>query len=409
MGEKISLGSFTHEFNWLEANVTSYPVSSGILYHEQYFEMGSICELNLKPRRSVAKVFIKLSIIIFINLIQFNNFKIFCDETATNQLDTIDLISEIESCVYEIHIKSHSICKIPYFSKKPNSFNINCNPVAEPDVFDKYSQKKNELEKKVVEKPVKMDFTMSSLVDDLAKSFLNLEGTISDIDDSDLKDLNEDFDEDKNEANLLSKLKEIKTETKDKFDKLIVKDEVIDTLSRKLTNLIDELSTSNDLLNNKKPDSQIEEDIVSGNDLTDNKLSEKNAINELLEDIDQYDDKLSNLEKTLSEQLAKKQELVDKFKTNKFKVKIVRFDPTNPHTLREIGDSDSNDINELMSKLFEDEIQSKKLKRLKENYEFVLDADNVSEESSDSKDKEKWLQNETHDENEENPEKLIIF
>ena len=72
-------------------------------------------------------------------------------------------------------------------------------------------------------------------------------------------------------------------------------------------------------------------------------------------------------------------------------------------------DSDSNDINELMSKLFEDEIQSKKLKRLKENYEFVLDADNVSEESSDSKDKDKWLQNETHDENEENPEKLIIF
>ena len=124
-----------------------------------------------------------------------------------------------------------------------------------------------------MEKPVKMDFTMSSLVDDLAKSFLNLEGTISDIDDSDLKDLNEDFDEDKNEANLLSKLKEIKTETKDRFDKLIVKDEVIDTLSRKLTNLIDELSTSNDLLNNKKPDSQIEEDIVSGNDLTDNKLA----------------------------------------------------------------------------------------------------------------------------------------
>ena len=60
----------------------------------------------------------------------------------------------------------------------------------------------------------------------------------------------------------------------------------------------------------------------------------------------------------------------------------------------------------LMSKLFEDEIQSKKLKRLKENYEFVLDADNVSEESSN---KDKWLQNETHDENEENPEKLIIF
>jgi hypothetical protein len=56
MGEKINLGNFSHDFNWLEANTTSYPISSGILYHEQYFEMGNICELNQRPRKSIAKV-----------------------------------------------------------------------------------------------------------------------------------------------------------------------------------------------------------------------------------------------------------------------------------------------------------------------------------------------------------------
>lgn len=57
MGEKISLGNFTHDFNWLKANQTkSFPISSGILYHEQFYESGSICELTNKPRRAMVKV-----------------------------------------------------------------------------------------------------------------------------------------------------------------------------------------------------------------------------------------------------------------------------------------------------------------------------------------------------------------
>lgn len=57
MGEKISLGNFSHDYDWLKANSTNYPISSGVLYHEQFYETGSLCELNKKPRRSIVKVF----------------------------------------------------------------------------------------------------------------------------------------------------------------------------------------------------------------------------------------------------------------------------------------------------------------------------------------------------------------
>lgn len=57
MGEKIILGNFSKDFNWLEANLTNaYPISSGKLYHEQYYDLGSICEISNKPRRATVKV-----------------------------------------------------------------------------------------------------------------------------------------------------------------------------------------------------------------------------------------------------------------------------------------------------------------------------------------------------------------
>lgn len=64
MGEKISLGSYFSDYNW--ANVTnenaSYPKNSlDVLFHEQYYENGSLCELNGKPRRTVLKASIDFS------------------------------------------------------------------------------------------------------------------------------------------------------------------------------------------------------------------------------------------------------------------------------------------------------------------------------------------------------------
>ena len=68
--------------------------------------------------------------------------KIFCDETVKNQ---IDLISEVETCIYEINIISSLVCGIPNFSKKSNDFGIKCNPVIDGDEYEKYAKKKQEL------------------------------------------------------------------------------------------------------------------------------------------------------------------------------------------------------------------------------------------------------------------------
>ena len=55
-GEIINLGNYTNDFNWLKAEENNLPISSGVLYHEQNFDMGTICEISQKPRKGVAKV-----------------------------------------------------------------------------------------------------------------------------------------------------------------------------------------------------------------------------------------------------------------------------------------------------------------------------------------------------------------
>jgi len=64
MGEKISLGSYTSDYNW--TNVTnengSYPKTGlDVLFHEQYYENGSLCELIGKERKTILKVNNKFS------------------------------------------------------------------------------------------------------------------------------------------------------------------------------------------------------------------------------------------------------------------------------------------------------------------------------------------------------------
>lgn len=67
-GEIISLGNFTSDYNWLKANESNFPISSGILFHEQYYELGTICELTGNPRRVIAKVIKQLLIQCFFSL-----------------------------------------------------------------------------------------------------------------------------------------------------------------------------------------------------------------------------------------------------------------------------------------------------------------------------------------------------
>jgi hypothetical protein len=77
--------------------------------------MGSICEVNKRPRRVVAKLF--------------------CDEESTNE---IALISEVETCVYEMHVASRTLCNVPGFSKEANRFDLVCRPVVDSHTFETY-------------------------------------------------------------------------------------------------------------------------------------------------------------------------------------------------------------------------------------------------------------------------------
>lgn len=124
LGPIIKLGNFSGDFDWLSANDTHFPISAsgGTLFHQQYYEMGSICELNQKPRKVLAKIF--------------------CDEQATNE---IDMISEVETCVYEMHINSRSMCTVPKFSKEQSKFDIICRPVVDEETFTRHLKKKEEL------------------------------------------------------------------------------------------------------------------------------------------------------------------------------------------------------------------------------------------------------------------------
>jgi hypothetical protein len=63
MGEKIYLGNYSSEINWQNMNTTNeqlnFSTQNGVLFHEQYYDMGSICELNNKPRKTIVKVIYK--------------------------------------------------------------------------------------------------------------------------------------------------------------------------------------------------------------------------------------------------------------------------------------------------------------------------------------------------------------
>ncbi len=65
----------------------------------------------------------------------------FCDEEITNE---IILVSEVETCVYEIQLGSRTMCNVPGFSKEASRYDLVCKPVVDSDVFNKYLEKKTE-------------------------------------------------------------------------------------------------------------------------------------------------------------------------------------------------------------------------------------------------------------------------
>jgi ferritin len=104
--------------------------------------------------------------------------KIFCDEQSETE---IDLISEVESCIYEIHINSHSLCSIPYFSKKQNKFDIKCHPVVDHTTYADYLKKKESL--KGVERRAIRKETLNDVKEEASVTLSSTEPSI-------VKDLN---------------------------------------------------------------------------------------------------------------------------------------------------------------------------------------------------------------------------
>ena len=298
--------------------------------------------------------------------------KIFCDESSTtNNGNSIDLISEIETCVYEIHINSRSICKIPYFNRKQNSFNINCNPVVEPKEYAKYL---SDLEQQISSTPTPTTTTTTTT----STSDLQEEKTVE---------------MDKNDATslLLNKLSEMSDDNQGDIMNYNI-------LTKKIINLVDELSSNTGEIDNNNL-LKVKTTKIASKEEIDNLL--KNLEGDL-ETTENTNTLLSNLEEKISEELSKQ----DDFKANKFKIKIIKFDPNKPLDIKTFNTNDySNDLNSIISSLLEveedeeDQSQTKKYKQLKDNYNYVYGSSSSSSSSSDT----------TDDVNERDENKIILF
>ena len=68
--------------------------------------------------------------------------KMFCDENAFGT--EIALITEIETCVYEIHVNNRLLCNIPRFGKDINKFLVECHPVVDSPTYEAYQLKREQ-------------------------------------------------------------------------------------------------------------------------------------------------------------------------------------------------------------------------------------------------------------------------
>lgn len=390
-GAIINLGNYSTDFDWLKANESSFPISSGILYHEQYYTDGSICELTQKPRRVVAKIF--------------------CDEHSTTE---IDLISEVETCIYEIHVNSHAMCNIPSFSKKQSKFNINCQPVVDETTYNEYLAKREktrleklakikDLEKKVDEQVVKLNeepflkFEPKPEPDDQAIEIQdkNREVSIDSFIDSIPQDLTEkekilegleiNLDDLENFNDILLK------ENKKLFDNLKDNDkneEEIKEIDDLLNKIEDNLDSVKSLRKQKvdrhfhQPgtiDTPNELTEKSRNDESENTLKSlrKSEISKMYDDLDKFnsEDQLTEENMNEIEKLTSGLDIPD-LKGQKVKIKIIKIDSKGKNV-------DSDDLNSIFSSLLKENSEIKKYEKLDTNYNYIYDSSKDIEEDEE--------------------------
>ncbi len=162
-----------------------------------------------------------------------------------------------------------------------------------------------------------------------------------------------------------------------------------DILTKKIINLVDELTSKTGEIDENNNLLQVKTTKIASKEEIDNLL--KNLEGDL-ETTDNTNTLLSNLEEKITEELSKQ----DDFKANKFKIKIIKFDPNKPLDINDY----SNDLNSIISSLLDEEDQSKakKYKQLKDNYNYVYGG--RSEKYSDTTD---------DDTNEVDENKIILF
>ncbi|RNA29963.1 OS-9-like isoform X2 [Brachionus plicatilis] len=324
-GEKISLGNFSHDFDWLGANETKkYPSRSEILYHEQYFEHGSLCELTGRPRKTTVKIF--------------------CDERG---LDRIEMISEIETCEYEIFVRSQSLCSVPNFSKKQISHDLKCSPVVSDHVFEKYLASK--------EKKENAQLMISSEIDELTTINKELDQELQ-ISENKLQNLiskTQDVKLDNNFASLNSLIEETNSE-------MSKNDQMFEKISKKLDNILDEFENGK----------------ISAQDGQVPILTEST---EILKDTDDLN--VEELEKKLKEKLSKS----NKFGKDDIKIKIIKLDPN--------AMFGTSNFNSLISNLLESSDDRQKISKMNNHYNQVYGEDNFGQEQSENVE-DLWLDEE---------------
>ncbi|CAF0936885.1 unnamed protein product [Brachionus calyciflorus] len=353
-GQVINLGNYSQDFDWSKANESKkLPEMSEILYHEQYYELGSMCELTNKPRRATVKIF--------------------CDETSLNQ---IEIINEIETCVYEIYVKSYSMCTIPNFSKKQTNYDVQCSPVVSDKIYELYKLKKqNEIEEKKLE--IQDEEEEDKLLTDIEK----------------LKEINNELEqeiqnEEKELENLIEKTNEIGNpdqinEIIKKTDENLAKsDELFEKISTKLSSILDELDTQG-----------LDESTMSPN--KESKVSILTESSDFFKEIENLD--VDELEKKLTDKFSKSENLASTLKNNKIKIKIVKLDSNSLFG--------TNKFTNLISNLFESGKDKEKIELINKNYNYVYNENTLDDISDDG---ENDIGQDSFSSNDEQ-DKLIVF
>ena len=314
-------------------------------------------------------------------------------------------MSEIETCVYEIHIASRGICSIPNFSKKSNNYEIACHPVASKPVYEQFISEKRALDAAAAALGVQMGASNVQLEETAEHEALSSSSSSSSSKTPPATDTAEASDEGILENPEL--MEELSSKLKEIFEQLN-----LDVSQKDIDIAMADLQTNKPLAAEAKQEKSEEKEDVDDEEGDDDngveiveeatkaskkykvamvKKTKKNKNKSTKTDKKSSssssmiepngDEKLKSLERELEEKLFGEVNADPANKLNKkqFKVKIVRMDPN--QMLAGGGaagfaasDDDAGSLNSLIGSLLQSDYQYERAKRYQANYKLVHDA-----------------------------------